>query len=161
MAYLEYSYEHAIIMLYKAFENFNLRVIISCLNHDHSHVEQQFGINLGSHINDDVCEFLVTKGGFFDFKGRDGLIRIYRDLISGSHVVSKILKKDVYRKTINQLCAIRNYSAHNSKKSKETAKKEFEVTRISNAGKCLKQNKRFENIMAGLIALANDIKANA
>ena len=158
MAYLEYSYEQAAIMLYRIFERFNLRVMISCLNHDHSHAEEHYSIKLGSHINDDVCEFLVTKGGFFDFKGRGGLTRVYSDTIGKNHNISKVIKKHDYEDAIEQLCAIRNYAAHNSAQSKKAAMKAFGVTRISSAGKCLKQKHRLDNIITSLVTLANEVK---
>ena len=35
--FLSFSYENAILMVYKAFEVFIERLLISCLNHDHSY----------------------------------------------------------------------------------------------------------------------------
>lgn len=156
--YLSFSYENAIILLYKAFEIFVLRTMISCLNHNHSHFEKQYGIKLGKHINDDVCEFVITKGTFFDFRGRDGLCKILNEVIGKEHNIAKVFKSNQYKDVLLQLCAIRNYAAHNSAKSKRTAMETFNLERISSAGSCLKKQRRFENIVSQLLLLANDIK---
>lgn len=112
--------------------------MISCLNHDHSCFEEKYGIALGKHINDDVCEFLITKGGYFDFRGYSGLVSTIKNTLGNSNAVIPIIK-DSYQNCIDQLCAIRNYAAHESKQSKAAAKKAFGLSRISSAGSCLKQ----------------------
>jgi hypothetical protein len=145
-------------MLYRYFERFNLRVMISCLNHDHKHVQERYSISLGKHINDDVCEFLITKGGFFDFKGREGLLRVYGECIGKDHAVTNVIRDGTYKVAIEQLCAIRNYAAHNSEQSKNAAKKAFAVKSISSAGECLKQKRRLDSIIVSLVALANEVK---
>lgn len=156
--YLSYCYENAIIMVYKAFEQFVLRSMIACLNHDHSYFQEKHGIKLGKHINDDVCEFLITKGGFFDFKGRDGLCKALNSMIGPNHNIAIIFKKTKYKDAIEQLCTIRNYAAHNSIQSKRAVLKAFNLQRISSAGSFLKQQHRFENIVGKLLELAEDIK---
>lgn len=155
--YLSYSYENAILLVYKAFEAFIKRIMISCLNHDHSCFEEKYGIALGRHINDDVCEFLITKGGYFDFRGYSGLISIIKGTLGNENAVVPIIK-DSYQSCIDQLCASRNYAAHESKQSKEAAKKAFGLRQIGSAGSCLKQQNRYSNIVSSLTALANDIK---
>ena len=157
--YLSFCYENAIIMLYKAFEKFILRTMISCLNHDHSHFEEKYGIKLGKHINDDVCEFLITKGGYFDFKGRDGLNKILNATIGSSHNVGKTIKNNKYSKTINQLCAVRNYAAHNSAQAKKSVMDAYGLARISSPGSFLKKQNRFSTLIVGLTDLANDVKS--
>lgn len=156
--FLSFNYENAIIMLYRSFERFALRIMISCLNHNHHVFEEKNNIKLGSHINDDICEFLITKGGYFDFKGRDGLCKILSTTIGADHKLAKVFKKTAYKDSIEQLCTIRNYAAHNSEQSKKAAAKAFGLKRISSAGSCLKKNSRFEATASKLIDLANDIK---
>ena len=157
--YLSYSYENAIIMTYKAFEQYALRTMIACLNHSHAHFEEEYSIKLGKHINDDVCEFLITNGGFFDFKGRSGLTQKLNKVIGKDNPTAKVFKKDEHKPLIDKLCAIRNYAAHNSTQSKKSAMNVYDLHRISSAGSCLKQQNRFKEIIDGLIALANDVKA--
>ena len=156
--YLTYCYENAILMVYKEFEIFIERLLISCLNHDHSCFEEKYGIRLGKHINDDVCEFLITKGGFFDFRGYSGLIKTLGDALGSHHRLIALLKENNYKTYIEQLCAIRNYAAHNSKQSKQSAKKAFDLQSISSAGSCLKQHNRFTTILTKLKELCNQVK---
>ena len=156
--YLTYSYENAILMVYKSFEIFIERLLISCLNHDHSCFEEKYGITLGKHINDDVCEFLITKGGFFDFRGYSGLIKTLGDILGNNHRLITLFKGNDHKIYIEQLCAIRNYAAHNSKQSKKSAKKAFELQSISSAGSCLKQQSRFLTILTKLKELSDEVK---
>lgn len=156
--YLSYSYENAILMVYKAFEIFIERLLISCLNHDHSCFEEKYGIALGKHINDDVCEFLITKGGFFDFRGYSGLIKTLGEILGNNHRLITLFKGNDHKTYIDQLCAIRNYAAHNSKQSKQSAKKAFGLKSISSAGSCLKQQSRFTTILAKLTELSKEVK---
>lgn len=157
--YLSNSYELASIQTYKAFEFFAMRCLISCLNHDHSKVETKYGVKFGKHINDDVCMFIITKGGYFDFKDRSGLIQIINCLIGNDHKVSQSFKNNEYKNAIEQLCAIRNYAAHNSQQSKTKAKERFGLKQIGTAGSCLKCNCRYKEITDQLRALASRIKS--
>lgn len=159
--YLSYSYENAILMTYKAFEIFVKRIMISCLNHDHSFFEDKYGIALGKHINDDVCEFLITKGGYFDFRGYSGLVDTLKNVLGSTNPFIGVVRKDPYKTHIDQLCAARNYAAHNSRQSKEAAKKAFGLTTISSAGSCLKKAGRFSNIISGLKGFAAEVKTTA
>lgn len=158
--FLSFSYENAILMVYKAFEVFIERLLISCLNHDHSYFQEKHGIVLGRHINDDVCEFLITKGGFFDFKGYSGLVNTIKNTLGAEHNLVEIIKDGGFEPTINQLCAARNYAAHNSRHSKQSAKKAFGLQSISSAGSCLKRQNRFSAIVDNLKLLANHVKDN-
>lgn len=156
--YLTYSYENAILMVYKSFEIFIERLLISCLNHDHSCFEEKYGIALGKHINDDVCEFLITKGGFFDFSGYDGLIKTLGEILGSRHRLIALIKGNDYKSYIEQLCLSRNYAAHNSKHSKERARKAFGLKQIGSAGSCLKQQNRFVTIVNKLKELSDEVK---
>ena len=156
--YLSYAHEHAIIMVYKAFETFVLRLMISCLNHNHAFFEEKWGIKLGKHINDDICEFLITKGGYFDFKGRGGLNKMINHTIGTNHNLGKVIKNNNYAPTIEKLCAIRNFAAHNSVQAKKEALEKFNLQRVGSAGSCLKVQGRFEDIVSKLKELAEEIK---
>ena len=135
--------------------------MISCLNHDHSFFEDKYGIALGKHINDDVCEFLITKGGYFDFRGYSGLVDTLKNVLGSTNPFIGVVRKDPYKTHIDQLCAARNYAAHNSRQSKEAAKKAFGLTTISSAGSCLKKAGRFSNIISGLKGFAAEVKTTA
>ena len=156
---LSFSYENAIIMTYRYFENFILRIMISCLNHDHSHFEESYGIKLGRHINDDVCEFLITKGGYFDFKGNGDLKKMLNKTIGQKHPIAKVFGNGIYSKTIQKLYVLRNYAAHNSPQAKKAVLNEFNLKRAKSAGSILKQQGLFQSIISELEQLASDIKA--
>lgn len=146
-------------MIYKSFEEFIIRIMVSCLNHDHSAFEEKHGIALGRHINDDVCEFLITKGGYFDFRGYSGLLDMLKGTIGNDHTFVSTIKKERYKTCINKMCAARNYAAHNSKQSKNAVKKVFNAQSISSAGSFLKSARRMADIIESLKALADEVKA--
>ena len=156
--YLSYSYENAIIMVYREFERFVLRLMISCLNHDHSHFEDTYGIKLGKHINDDVCEFLITKGGYFDFNGYSGLIKSLYQTIGEEHSLIECFKQSECKAAIQRMCTLRNYAAHNSSKSKKAVLQEYSLKRAKSAGSLLKQSGRFNEIVNQLVQLSENIK---
>ena len=156
--YLYYSYENAVILLYKSLEKFILRTMISCLNHDHSHFEAKYGIKLGNHINDDVCEFLITKGGYFDFKRKSGLNKVLNAAIGANHNIGKVIKQTKYGPTIDQLCTARNYAAHNSVQSKREVMEVYKLERISSPGKFLSQKNRLQKLINGLKDLSDEVK---
>lgn len=157
--YLSNSYEYAIIALYKAFEKFIFKTIVGCVNHDNSAVTNTYGVQFGKHITDDICEFIITKGGYFDFKDREGLIKIIKQNVGEeTYDVYSIVKKEQYASSLKQLCALRNYAAHTSKQAKKKAAKELGIIRIGTVGSCLKTQNRFSKIADDLTELATNIK---
>ena len=156
--FLSYSYENAVIMLYREFENFILEILIYCLNHDHSNFERTYNIKLGKHINYDVCQYLITNGGYFDFKGRSNLSKVLNSLIGKEHNAAKTFKKTEYKDVLEQLFALRNYAAHNSSQSKKAALKAYNLQKIGSAGSCLKQQNRLDNMIKDIKALTIEIK---
>ena len=102
--------------------------------------------------------FIITKGGYFDFKDRSGLIDIMNCLIGKDNNVTQSFKNNEYSSAIEQLCAIRNYAAHNSPQSKAKAKEKFKLKQISTAGSCLKCNGRYKGITDQLRILASKVK---
>ena len=77
-----------IIYLYRYFEKFMLTAISGAINQNTNYFAEQAGIQLPKHLHQSTCEYLVTKGGYFDFKGRDGLLRILNQTISKTHVIN-------------------------------------------------------------------------
>lgn len=69
---MTWSYEAALIKAYVAFEHLMLDCIVSTINNDTSTISARTGIAFLQHLTDEVYAYLVTGGGFFDFKGRDG-----------------------------------------------------------------------------------------
>ena len=156
--YLSNSYEYAIIALYKAFEKFIYKTIVGCINHDNTTVTDTYGVNFGRHTNDDMCEFIITKGGYFDFKDREGLIKVLRQNIGETYGIVGIVKKADYTDTLKRLCALRNYAAHTSQQAKVKASQAYGLKRIATAGSHLKSQKRFNEIAESLLKLSDEIK---
>src|SRR5688572_12125424 len=94
--HLSLCYEYAIIRLYREFEKFMLHAIVACLNQDNTHLAETTDVRFPKHLTEDVCQYLLTGGGYFDFKGRDGLLRILKDHLSSDHFVYKVVKDARY-----------------------------------------------------------------
>lgn len=155
--YLSYSYEFAIIQLYKLFEDFIFKTIVGCVNRDSTTVKDTYGVEFSKHLSDDICEFIITKGGYFDFSGRDGLIKICSRNIGDTYGITNIIKKNDYTACLNELCALRNYAAHSSNQASVRAKKVLHLERIKPAGACLKTY-RFTAIADKLVDLTKEIQ---
>ena len=70
-----WCHDYAIIRLYREFEQMMLHAIVGAINNDSSVISSTTGVDFPKHLTDEVCEYLVLGGGYFDFKGRGGLIR--------------------------------------------------------------------------------------
>lgn len=156
-SYISNCYEYGIISLYKSFEMFMYRTILGCINHNSSYVSEHYKVDFGRHISDEMCDFILTKGGYFDFRGTDGLIKICKHHIGDMYGIVDIIKKDEYAKAIDKLVALRNYAAHNSNSSKERAKAVLKLKRIPPIGSYLKKHKTVEEIADKLCKLADEI----
>jgi len=108
-----------------------------------------------------VCEYLVTGGGFFDFHGRDGLIRQVKCYVPDSHWLLTAVKKLAHKETLDRLVALRNFAAHESPASKRKALDAIGQRKVGTAGSWVKKQGRFSRLAAGLARLADDIEAAA
>jgi hypothetical protein len=66
-------YNYGIIRLYIEFEKLMLDVLMGAVNNDTTTLQATTGVKFPKHLTDEVCEFLITGTGYFDFKGRSGL----------------------------------------------------------------------------------------
>lgn len=154
-------HEYAIIRLYREFEQLMLYAISGAINNDSSALSTTLGIEFPKHLAQPVCEFIVTGGGYFDFRGRDGLIKDMKKPLGDTHWLVAIVKKPAYKNAIDQLIALRNFAAHDSEQSRTRAKKSLDLKRLSSAGAWLKRQKRLNTLADRLKALASDIEATA
>lgn len=154
-------YEYGIVRLYREFETMMLGALVGAINHDTKTISERTGILFPKHLNDDVCEYLIVGGGYFEFKGRDGLIKTLRDHVPAKHYLVRIIRKEKYKKTLEQLCALRNLAAHNSKIAKTRAKEVVGQKRMPEAGVWLKKQQRLEKMISLLKKLAGEIGVNA
>lgn len=156
-----WMFEAALLKAYVAFERLMLGCIVVAINNDTATLAGQTGIDFPKHLTDEVCEYIVIGRGYFDFKGRDGLIREIKKYVSDAHWLLTAVKAPKYKGHLNKLVALRNYAAHESSASKKAALSAVGLERISSAGSWLKKQGRLDAILAGLVALADDIELAA
>lgn len=154
-------YEYAIIRLYRHFEDLILNALKGAINNDTSTLSAAVNIQFPSSLSDAVCEYIITGGGYFDFKGRDGLIKTLKSFVPGTHYLVDIVKKAKYKDAVERLSALRNYAAHDSEVSRTKARTAVGQDRIGPAGAWLKSQNRLEDIANLLIELAEEIEAAA
>jgi hypothetical protein len=156
-----WAYEAAIIKTAVAFEHLMLDCIVTAINNDASTISQRTGIAFPKHLTDEVCEYLVTGGGFFDFPGRSGLIKKIKSYVPDDHWLLIAVKRDEHTKSLDQLVALRNFAAHESPASKRKALEAIGLRKVGSAGSWAKRQRRFQDLLAALTNLADDIEAAA
>lgn len=159
--HVSWCHDLAIIRLYRAFESLMLDALVGALNNDTSTLSTRTGFSFPKHLTDEVCRFLVTGRGYFDFKGRDGLIKTLKQYLPDAHYLIAIVSKPAYRDSLERLTAARNYAAHESQQSKAAFKKATGQNRVGAAGSWLKRQTRFSEIANKLKAMADEIHAAA
>jgi hypothetical protein len=159
--HVSWAYDHAIIKLYRAFERMMLDVLVGVMNNDTATTGAALGVPLPKHLSDEVCQYLVVGVGYFDFKGRDGLLQLLQRFVPNRHWLVTAVKKEGYRESLERLSALRNYAAHGSMRAKAAAKKATGHERLASAGSWLKRSGRFGAIAKNLRALATDLAGAA
>ena len=156
-----WAYEYAIIRLYRDFEDLILNALKGAINNDTSTLSETLNIRFPRSLSDPVCEYIVTSGGYFDFKGRDGLIKTLKSYVPADHYIVAIVKKKKYKDALRLLSALRNLAAHDSEVSRTKAKAAVGQDRMGVAGAWLKSQCRLETIADRLKELAQEIEAEA
>lgn len=156
-----WAYEHGVIRLYRSFETMMLETLVAVMNKDMKTVSERLGVRLPKHLTDEACQYLVTGGGYFDFRGREGLLKKLQQFLPKSHSLVKTIKKHEYKTALERLVTLRNFAAHGSAQSKKAAKDSTGQTKIGSAGAWLKRQKRFGLIEETLRKLAKDIRTTA
>ena len=154
---VSWIHEYAILRMYRSFENFMLFVLIGCLNHDSTTISDKSGVSFPKHLSVGVCQYLITGGGYFDLKGRGGLISELKKFFGPDHAVTIVVKDQQYMDALDKLCALRNFAAHGSSQAKTKAKTVTD-TNMSSAGSWLKTQGRLRSIAEDLKALARAIQ---
>lgn len=158
---VSWAYEYGILRLYREFEALMLDALVGAINNDTATLANRTGITFPQHLTDEVCEFLIIGNGYFDFKGRDGLIQTLKDYVPADHYLVTAVKKDKYKASLEKLAALRNLAAHNSAVAKTRAKAAVEQERMPEAGAWLKKQQRLKGIIDRLKELADEINATA
>jgi cupin superfamily acireductone dioxygenase involved in methionine salvage len=156
-----WAYDYAIIRLYREFESLMLDALVGAFNNDTAKVSETLAVKFPKHLEDEVCKFLVTGPGYFDFKGRADLIKQLKTFVPENHYLVTAVKKEAYKQSLDQLCALRNFAAHGSEKSKRTARRATAQDRIGSSGSWLKVQNRFPRIVGHLKRLATEIESHA
>ena len=159
--YVTWVYDYAIIRLYRDFEDLILHCLVAAINNDTQQLSQKTGIDFPKHITDEVCEFIIVRDGYFDFRGRDGLIGTLKSYLPDDHYIVAIVKKKPYKDALEQLSALRNFAAHDSKPSKKRALQAIGGHNLTSSGAWLKKQNRFEKILASLKSLADEVHQQA
>jgi len=155
---ISWSHDYALIRTYRVFENLILNCLIASINQDTAGtIGLRKGLDFPKNIKDEVCEYLIVKDGYFDFKGRNGLITELKKYLPDDHFFIKIIKKQKYKDTLDQLVSLRNFAAHDSKKSKQSVKRALKLSRIGSSGSWVKKQNRFNKIASKLNELVKEI----
>ncbi len=154
-------YDYAIIRLYREFESLVLEALVGAINNDTKTISSRVGIEFPKHLTDELCQFLIVGDGYFDFKGRDGLIGTVKRFVPDTHYFVDIVKQEKYKEALERLSALRNLAAHESFISKTRARKAIDGKRIASAGSWLKKKDRFRVILEQIKELAREIENKA
>ena len=156
--HVTWLYNYGIIRLYREFESLVLDALVGAINNDTATVSAGTSIQFPKHLTDEVCEFLIRGTGYFDFKGRSGLISTVKKFVPENHYLLTTIKKPIYRDALERLSALRNFAAHESDQSKRSALRAIDRKRIQSSGAWLKRATRFATIADRLKDLATEIE---
>lgn len=154
-------YEYGLIRMYRGFEELMLDCLVGAVNNDMDSISNKTGILFPKHLSKEVCEFLIIGIGYFDFRGRSGLINKLTDFLPRKHFLVTCVKDNTYKDTLDILVVFRNYAVHSSKVAR---KKALEVTgreRLGAAGTWLKIDNRLEDLIEKLKDFAKEIHDSA
>jgi hypothetical protein len=159
--HVSWLYNYAIIRLYREFETLMLHALIGGINNDTEILSSKTGIRFPLHLSDEVCEYTIRGTGYFDFKGRDGLIKEIKKYVPDTHYLVTTVKKPKYKDALEKLSTLRNYAAHESAASKRAALIAVGQQRLGSSGSWLKRQGRFNTIKDKLKELAAEIERSA
>lgn len=157
---ITWAVEAGLIKLSAHFEQLVLHALVGAINNDTTLLTSTTGVAFPKHLTDEVCEFLVVGSEYFDFRGRDGLIKKLKDYLPATHYLVVAASRPAYRQPLERMFALRNFAAHESPKSKAKAR-ESTGANMSAAGAWLKRQGRFKDITGPLRRLAAEIEAGA
>ena len=154
-------HDYAVIRLYRSFEVLMLDALVGAVNNDTSTISSRTGIRFPKHLTDEVCEYLLVGDGFFDFRGRDGLIRILKEFVPDDHYLVDVVKQPKYKSPLEHLSALRNFASHGSRIAKARAREAVGSHWLGSAGSWLKKKGRIEALVQDLRSLAAELKDRA
>lgn len=156
-----WAYDYAVIRLYREFESLVFDALVGAINNDTSTISSRTGYSFPDHLNQDVCRYLIVGSGYFDFRGRDGLIKTIKGFVPDDHYLLTVVKKQNYKLALERLTGLRNFAAHASQQSKNSALAATSQERMSSAGAWLKVQNRLPELVNRLKELAQEIEDGA
>ena len=156
-----WCYDLAIIRVYREFEDLMLSCLVALINSDATTFSEYKKRNFPTHMNVEVCEYIICGDGYFDFSGRSGLINTIKKIVPASHWLPTIVKDAAYTDALDKLSTLRNFAAHDSAVSKKRALEAIGQSRMYSSGAWLKTQNRLDVICASLKVMANRIEAAA
>ena len=155
-----WAYEAALLKSMVAFERLMLECLVAAINNDTSTISSAANVIFPRHLTDEVCEYLVVGGGYFDFRGRDGLIRELRKYVPDGHWLLVVVKKSD-KEALDRLVALRNWAAHESAQSKRVALIAINAQRAGSAGSWLKKQARLGGLLDVLDGIGREVARGA
>ena len=160
-AHVTWAYDYGVIRLYREFEDMILNCLVAAINNDTQQLSKTTGIDFPKHLRDEVCEFIIIGGGYFNFKGRDGLIRTLKKYLPATHYLVALVRKDAYKDALDRLSALRDFAAHDSRPAKKRALQATGGQKMASSGAWLKRQERFQQVALQLTKLAEEINKRA
>ncbi len=154
-------YSYAVIRLYMSFEHLMLQALVGAVNNNTATLSARTGISFPKHLTHEVCEYLIAGDGYFDFKGRSGLIQRLKEFVPEGHYLVRVAGDQKYKAALDYLSVLRNYAAHGSEIAKKRAKAVLNTKKFASAGAWVRIQGRFGGLTARLIDLAREIEAGA
>lgn len=155
-----WAHDYAIIRLHTAFERLVTEALVGAVNNDTRTISERIGVSFPKHLTDEVCDYMITGGGFLDIRGRAGLIQILKEFVPDTHYLVSVASRPDPNHSLDRLTALRNFAAHRSKVAKRAARKAVGV-RLSSAGAWLRRPGRFDLIAVYLEQLSDSVRAGA
>jgi hypothetical protein len=156
-----WCYDYAIIRTYRGFEEVILKTIIAAINNSPATISHATGISFPRHLSQDVCRYLVLGNGYFDFKGRDGLIGKLRRYLPENHFLVRSVKDETLKQSLERLSSLRNLAAHDSIQAKRAALKSTGQQRLKSTGHWLLKHRRCFKITNDMKLFAADLWRSA
>lgn len=156
-----WCYDLAIIRVYREFEDLMLSCLVALINNDTTTFSQLKKRTFPRHLNVEVCEYLICGDGYFDFAGRDGLLKTIKRIVPNGHWLPTIVGNAAFSAGLKKLSALRNFAAHDSSVSKKRALEAIGQERMSSSGAWLKKQNRLTEICNSLKTMAQQIEAAA
>jgi hypothetical protein len=154
-----WAYEAALVKVTISIERLMLQVLLAAINRDSAALSAATSVTFPKHLPKAVAQYILIQDGYFDFKGRDGLLGTIKKHLGDAHPLYVTVKQVKYRAPLDRLIKLRNWAAHESEQGKRTAKLALGTSRVASPGSCLKRQNRLRDLIAELDALGFEIQS--